>query len=294
MDALPDVHVRALDSGRTLLASRADGTTGAKGNGESGPPDLNGDGTRVVFSSRATNLGDGDADNQLDVHLRDLSAGSTRLVSAAPGGPKSNGDASGASIDIAGTTVAFATAATNLLGATQQVPKVFVRDLGARTLALASPADAASGEPSISPDGGYVAFSSEAGMRQAYVRDLAGRRTELVSRGPAGAPSARPAIAEDVSAGGGCVAFATDAALIGPPSDLTQAYLRARRVNCDPGDARGTRTRGRDTRAPVLSRVRLSRKRFRVARAATPPPRARAAARSCASARARPGVSRSC
>ena len=60
----------------------------------------------------------GTRDTIADVHLRDLSAGTTRLVSAAPGGPKANQPAFAPSIDASGTRVAFEAATTNLLGDT--------------------------------------------------------------------------------------------------------------------------------------------------------------------------------
>src|SRR4029450_11079742 len=85
---LVDVHLRDLESGRTILVSRG---AGGKGDGESAFAEINGGGTRVAFISLSTNLGDGDTDNRADAHLRDLAAETTPLVSAIPGGEKSNG-----------------------------------------------------------------------------------------------------------------------------------------------------------------------------------------------------------
>jgi hypothetical protein len=283
--------VRDIASGQTLLASRANGAAGAKGNDQSGPASINADGTKVAFASTAKNLGDGDSDEISDIHVRDLVAGTTLLVSAAPGGPKGNQPAFDPSIDAAGTRIAFHASTTNLLGDTEQRSKVFVRDLSTGGLVIASRADGAAGAVAtgeargarISPDGGYVAFTAiagnlipgaPAGIEQAFVRDLAADRTELVSRagGPGGAPSARSVDAGDVSVDGGCVGFWTDDPLIGPPSEYVQAYLRARRADCaaaPPGSGGGPAAQA-DTTAPVISRARLTRKGFRVGRAATP------------------------
>jgi Tol biopolymer transport system component len=281
-DGLVDIHMRDLDSGRTILVSRAVG--GAKGDGESVISDISADGTRVAFSSQSTNLGDGDTDPQPDVHLRDLAAETTTLVSATPDGAKSNGSVYRLSLDASGTRVAFDARASNLPGGSGSNSQVFVRDLAAGTLVLASRADGPEGAPAegqslgpvISPDGGYVAFASTApnlspgtpdGAIETYVRDLGGGRTELISRatGADGAPATGATSPSDLSAGAGCVTFLSENALIGPDSDYPQVYLRVRREDCDTGiqDAR-------DTTAPVLSGARLTRRRFRVGRARTP------------------------
>ncbi len=229
-DATRDVHLRDLDTGRTLLVSRATGAAGAKGNGDSRSPAISASGSRVLFTSVATNLGDGDTDTVRDLHLRDLDAGTTTLMSAAPAGPKSDGDTGSGQIDASGTRVAFAARSTNLLGLAPLLGRVFVRDLTAGTLTLASradgaggaPADAASGEVEISPDGGFVVFGTnstnlapgvEPGSYEVYRRDLAGNRTALVSRGNPGSQLDRP---HTVTNGGACVAFDAGAALVGP------------------------------------------------------------------------------
>jgi Tol biopolymer transport system component len=293
-DALLDVHLRDLEIGRTILVSRGDGTDGPKGNLPSGGSALSADGTRVSFVSDATNLGDGDTDNLRDAHLRDLAAGTTRLVSATPAGVKGNDAALRTSINAAGTRVVFDSAATNLLDATQPKPKVFVRDFAADTLILASRADGADGAPPdgeafggvISPDGGYVAFTSDAGnlgehgpagVREVYRRDLVAGRTRLASRraGPTGDVAQYASLSGSISEAGGCVSFSTTDALIGPPSEYAQAYLRTFLADCgakEPDDTPGGASGSLDvpdTVAPTLTAVRLTRARFRVARAAT-------------------------
>jgi hypothetical protein len=297
-DAVPDVHLRDLATDQTLLVSRADGPAGAKGNGASSGGDVDGSGTRVSFTSAASNLTATDTDTQRDIHLRDLQAGTTRLVSASPEGVKANAPSGAATIDAAGARVAFHTQASNLLGITNTLFKVFVRDLEANTLVLASRADGADGTPAddhaslaaISPDGGYVGYESQAtnlvpatpaGVIQVYRRDLVAAQTLLVSRrtgdGPAAAGDARNV---DLSRDGACVSFTSADGLIGPVVDVSQAYLRVFLADCgDPvtaggggagGDGDGPQGDGdRDTVAPVLSRARLNRKRFRVGRART-------------------------
>ncbi|MET0614449.1 MAG: hypothetical protein ABW142_03310 [Thermoleophilaceae bacterium] len=281
-DSLLDVHVRDLDSGRTILASR--GAGGAKGDGDSGIADISADGDRVAFVSYATNLGDGDTDVQPDIHLRDLVAETTTLVDATPDGTKADAGAPRLSLDASGTRVAFESRAGNLAGGNGRHNQIYVRDLAANTLVLASRRDGPEGAPAtgdsfgpeISPDGGSVAFASEAhdlsagtpaGVAETYVRDLSAGRTELVSResGADGAPAAGGAFPSGASAGAGCVSFASEDALVGDDSDYSQVYLRVRRADCGFG-----LPEARDTTAPVLSGARLSRRRFRVGRARTP------------------------
>ena len=190
-DHQADIHVRDLESGRTILASR--GADGAKGDRESGVADINADGTRVAFMSYATNLADGDNDDKPDAHLRDLTADTTRLVSATPDGAKSDGFVLGLSIDASGARVAFDAVATTLPGGTGSHAQVYVRDLAADTLVLASRADGAdgaagpadSGGSVISPDGGHVAFASQAANLVPGTPDAGGRDLRARPRGRA-------------------------------------------------------------------------------------------------------------
>ncbi len=293
VDAVTDVHLRDLNANRTILVSRANGAAGAKGDGASRVGEINDDGTRVAFISKATNLGDGDTDAIADLHLRDLAAGTTTLVSAVPGGPKSNDDTVDVDVDASGTRLAFAARSTNLLGLTAPGQRIFVRDLAAGTLTLASRADGADGAPAngtssqsqISPEGRYVVFGGDstnlaAGVDPAgyevYRRDLTDNRTVLVSRG---SPSSQVDYARTVTNGGACVAFEALASLVGPRVDSEQGYVRVFERDCGRasplagpvGSAPPTGAGGAgpppaaaDTLAPVLSKARLTRTRFRL------------------------------
>ena len=98
-DNQTDVHVRDITTGRTILAGRADGVNGAKENAAAGQePVISGNGKRVVFQTRATNLADGDTDAALDIHVRDIDAGApswparprtSRRRTWTPSGPRS-------------------------------------------------------------------------------------------------------------------------------------------------------------------------------------------------------------
>jgi Tol biopolymer transport system component len=201
-----DVYVRDLETDATILASVADG--GGVGDGDANDPDLDADGSRVAFTSTSDNLGDGDTTVSSDVHVRDLAAGHTLLVSVKAGGGAAG--ASGApSISADGTKVAFGSGATTLGdGDSDGAGDIHVRDLAAGTTVLASRADGVAGakelggvqDPSLSADGTRVAFwgwgtsldptvPDTDGSPDVYVRDLAASTTRLVDRhdGPGGA-----------------------------------------------------------------------------------------------------------
>jgi hypothetical protein len=251
-DGDADIHVRDFDADSTILVSRANGPGGGPSDSTSSDPDIDDSGTRVSFRSRATNLGDGDTDTIQDVHLRDLAAGTTVLVSARPDGVKGDNDTlRRPTIDASGTRVAFASDAKNL-GADGTLGNVFVRDLAAGTLVVASRADGPDGgvapsdatSPFISPDGAYVAFRSQdqlvAGappnIGKTYWRDLAAGRTELVSRraGADGAPAQTNTFPTSITRNGGCVTFETTEVLVDGSPDVLHAYVRALGADCGP------------------------------------------------------------
>ena len=103
-DTQVDAHVRDVASGRTLLASRADGAAGAKANAETIMAQISGNGGRVVFATTATNLNDGDTSPNSDIHIRDLDSGDTLLVSY---GSKGDGNSTDPAINSDGTRVIF-------------------------------------------------------------------------------------------------------------------------------------------------------------------------------------------
>ena len=70
----PDVFVRDLATGTTVLASRAAGPIGAPGSGGSHEPSISGDGRLVAFESRSSNLHPLDTDRRGDIFVRDLGA----------------------------------------------------------------------------------------------------------------------------------------------------------------------------------------------------------------------------
>ena len=78
----------AYQRGEQVLADAGDGpqlvsrsSGGAEGNGFSGQPDVNEDGSLIAFTSEASNLVDGDTNGNRDVFLRDRGRSTTEFVS---------------------------------------------------------------------------------------------------------------------------------------------------------------------------------------------------------------------
>lgn len=198
----PQLYARDLAAGTTsLLSVNAAGEPADYGVDTSV---VSGDGTRVVFTSSATNLVPGDANGERDVFLRDLVTGTTSLVSSdASGTGSGDGRSLTPVLSPDGTKVAFTSLATNLGPADgHQGVDVYVRDLAAGATSLVSidaAGGAAGGEaPAFDPTGTRVAFVSGSGdlgpidtngLDDVYVRDLSHDLTSLVSASEGGADS---------------------------------------------------------------------------------------------------------
>jgi hypothetical protein len=234
-----------------IIASPAHalGQGGAKPNTEARDPVLSTNGRYLAFSSQATNLSQDDSVPGNDVYVRDLDLGVTDLVSRANGfsGVKQNCQAGSPSVSDDGRFVAFTACGNNVSPADPDTfDDVYVRDVLNGTTTLVSRATGASGakgnhnalNPSISGDGRFVAFHSQAtnldpadtdSLRDIFVRDLQTDTTTLVSRGTglAGAKSngesALPAISDD----GNLVAFRSTATnLPGDTDAANDIFLR--------------------------------------------------------------------
>ena len=161
-----DVFVRDRQNGTTVLASL--GWTGAQGNGNPVPdPSISADGNRVAFASNASNLVLYDTNGNLDVFLRDIAAGATKLVSGFPRTGDGGSEAPVVSAD--GRLVAFESTANDLVpGDANNASDIFVADRSNGTIERVSvamgggDANGASHIPVMTPDGRYVAFSSNA------------------------------------------------------------------------------------------------------------------------------------
>jgi len=224
-NALPDVFVRDILEGRTILVSVSSGEL--EGNGVSSAPSISADGRYVAFHSEASNLVPGDTNGWRDIFVRDTAKGRTTRVSVSSGELEGNGASSAPSVSADGRYVAFHSEASNLVpGDTNGWGDIFVRDTAkGRTIrvSLSSAGGQANSDsflPSISADGRYVAFDSYAstlvagdtnGWGDIFVRDTAKGRTIRVSLSSEGGQGNLGSDWASISADGRYVAFSSEA-----------------------------------------------------------------------------------
>lgn len=215
-----DIYIRDLLNGTTELLSLD--TSGAKGNGASDYPSITSDGRFVTFTSNSTNLDPNDTDNQSDIYLRDRLAGTTELVSVDSSGVKASSSLISA-IAADGRFVVFVSDSQLEPTNPNISSDVFVRDLQESTTELVSRSplgefgDSTSEKPSISADGRFVVFSSNAGnfgtqdtstdLSNIFVRDIASETTTLVSVGFGGEDANDSSLFTSISGDGGSIVF---------------------------------------------------------------------------------------
>jgi hypothetical protein len=245
-NAAGDVFVRDRKKGTTTRVSVSTG--GGQANGDSGGASMSADGRYVAFSSSASDLVSGDTNGFIDVFLHDRSTGSTTRVSVSTGGSQGNDDSSEASISANGLFVAFQSRAKNLVsGDPGNYYDVFVRDVVNGTTELVSvdssgvQGNSSSFFPSLSADGRYVAFVSQAdnlvsgdtnGYGDVFVFDRSLRVTTRVSVSSSGA-EANEASSSDwapsISADGRYVTFdsmASNLVAVGQDTnDVTDVFI---------------------------------------------------------------------
>jgi len=142
-----DVFARDLVSSNTVLVSVS--TSGVGGaNADANYPSVSSNGQFIAFASRASNLVAGDTNGAIDVFVRDVNAGITRLVSVDVNGnapidpaPSSNIPLSGSpQISADGRWVFFESRATNLIaaGAPLGSVNIYARDTWSNVTVLVS------------------------------------------------------------------------------------------------------------------------------------------------------------
>jgi Tol biopolymer transport system component len=237
-------------------------TDGMQGNGHSYHPSISADGRYVAFWSNATTLVSGDTNGFSDIFVRDRQLGTTERASVSSAGVQADSLSLLPSISADGRYVAFESAASNLVPGTGGYWEIFVRDRQLGTTELVSlnssgaQGNGGSYQPSISSDGRYVAFYSDAtnlvpgdtnGTEDIFVRDRQLGTTERVQPGLGGAQANQFSDFPSISADGRYVAFRSEASNLvpGDTNGRLDVFVRDRylgtteRVSLDSSGAQG-------------------------------------------------------
>jgi Tol biopolymer transport system component len=227
---LPDIFVRDLLTNTTTRVSVD--SAGNQGNLVSSDPSISANGRFVAFLSNASNIVPGDTNSSYDVFVRDTLSNTTTRVSVDSAGNQANSDSYYPSISADGRFVAFGSNSSNLVpGDPNNRYEIFVRDLSTNTTTRVSVDSAGnlgngySYTPSISADGRFVAFYSDASnlvpadtnnSPDVLVRDLSTNTTTRVSVDSAGNQANSDSYIPSISADGRFVAFYSDASNLAP------------------------------------------------------------------------------
>jgi Tol biopolymer transport system component len=229
-NGMRDVFVHDRNTGEITRVSVS--SDGEQANGHSGSSSIFADGRFIAFASTATNLVPDDTNGANDVFLHDRKTGQTTRVSVSSSGEQGNAASHTPAISADGRYVAFESAANNLVpGDTNTVWDIFVHDrISGETSRVSvsssgGQSDADSRFASISADGRYVAFTSDAHnlvsgpsnfRTDVYVHDRQTGQTERVSVSSSGELGNDNSLHNDISADGRYVAFSSFATNLHP------------------------------------------------------------------------------
>ncbi len=221
--ALPPVARAAVGGGRNGPSLISLAVDGSEADGASFTPSISADGRYVAFASAASTMVAGDTNRTEDIFVYDRVARTSERVSVSTIGVEGNGDSYDPAISANGRYVAFTSAASNLTpGDGNGQIDIFVRDLVDRVTVLVSAGpqgamgDLPSVAPSISGNGRFVAFESDASTLvpndtnstgDVFVRDLLTSVTRRLSVAGNDRETESPSFGAAISADGSSVAF---------------------------------------------------------------------------------------
>jgi Tol biopolymer transport system component len=165
-NAKTDIFLRDCKQGTTTRISVND--VGVQGNGDSEAPAISANGRWVAFSSKASNLVDGDTNGVADVFVRDLVHGQTRRVSVSTEGVEGTGEARRPCISGNGRWIGFDTGSALVADDLNDRYDVYLHDrLGGETWrvstdALGGDADNDSTNAVVTRSGRWASFTSPA------------------------------------------------------------------------------------------------------------------------------------
>ena len=227
-----DIFVKDLTTGVVTRVSTDAAGAEASRFGSSTNPVFSADGTRIAFTSGATNLVAGDTNNATDIFVKVLASGAITRVSTDGASAQGNGPSSIPTLSPDGTKLAFVSNASNLVdGDTNNVTDIFVKDLANGAITRVSTgiasaqSDGGNATPVFSADGTKLAFTSVAGnlvdgdtnaATDIFVRDLTSGVVTRVSTSAAGAQANGTNFTPVFSPDGTRIAFASDATNLVP------------------------------------------------------------------------------
>jgi Tol biopolymer transport system component len=230
-----DVFVRDLIANTTTRVSVS--TEGKQGSGESVRPSISTNGRFIAFQSDAALQSD-DTNKKTDVYLHDLDSKETTRISIGPGGVEGNGGSFSPSLSADGRFISYWSNASGLVADdSNKVGDVFLfdRNDGSTVRISVGPGgeqgDGMSSDPSISPDGRYVAFWSGAtnlvpddtnGKRDIFLYERDRNTVTRVSVADDGTQGDGDSFSPNIGAGGNLVAFDSAAKTLVPDDHKTK------------------------------------------------------------------------
>ncbi len=278
-DTVRNVFVKDRQGGAVTLVSRRNGVAGDPAHADCGEPSVavNAGVVRVAFSCSGP-LSSADTNPTSDVYVRDLTANTTTLVSAAAG-TVGNGSSGDPRISGNGAFVAFRSSATNLAGGLPTGSHIYRRQLGggdavARVDIAPGPANVNgdSSRPRISDDGQRIAFESQASNIAAtdtngtgadvFWRNMSAAAAVAVSVPDIAANTTADGFSDspEISGDGAYVAFVSSATNLNDGDTDSAPDVHRRAVNTDTTRliSRADGISGTKLDAPVLSRPTIS------------------------------------
>ena len=180
------------------------------------------DGRFVAFSSFASDLTPNDRNQTYDVFVHDRLTLTTSLESKNSSGVQGDLMSKDASISGNGRFLVFGSSASNMGSAAPLAYSIYLRDLVLRQTTMVSvssagvPANRPCSNASVSDDGRYVVFQSQADNLVAaslppgdhvFVRDVVLATTELLDQAPSGLPGNSTATYPRIASGGRYIVF---------------------------------------------------------------------------------------
>ena len=214
-----------------------------QGNADSSSPAISGDGRYITYHSDASNLVVGDTNGTFDVFLFDRTTAVTTRISVDSAANQSNADSFTPSISADGRYITYTSDASNLVvGDTNGTADVFLFD---RTTPLTSriSVDSAANQsnadsfiPSISADGRYITYTSDASnlvigdtnLRfDVFLFDRTTTATARISVGSLATQSNADSFIPSISGNGRYVTYTSDAnnLVVGDTNGISDVFL---------------------------------------------------------------------